>query len=135
MIEISAAFSFSLPKLLLAGALLFFLYAETHYHFRFAPSLLYRRRPEIIADAPHRLEPGKALPVLLIIKDAHRFPVALQQVRAEISCRRPVEHSFRFSKTSRADFRLQDAPEALPRRCGGAFILWSFPLNLPVCWG
>ena len=85
MIEIPPALSGALPEFLIAFSLLFFLYAETHYHFRFAPSLLYRRRPEIIADAPHRLEPGQALPVLLIIKDAHHFPVALRRVHAEIA--------------------------------------------------
>lgn len=57
------------------------LYAETHYRFRFFPfSLYYRRRPEIIFDAPHRLDPGQALPVLLTVKDAHRFPVEVGEV-------------------------------------------------------
>lgn len=86
--------AFSSGECLLALGMIFFLYAETHYHFRFAPSLLYRRRPEIIADAPHRLEPGQALPILLIIKDAHRFPVRLQQVRAEIAQRPAALPSF-----------------------------------------
>ncbi len=58
------------------------LYAETHYRFRFFPfSLYYRRQPEIIFDAPHRLDPGHALPVALIIKDADRFPVMLKSVK------------------------------------------------------
>lgn len=66
-------------------ALLFFLYAEIHYHFKIAPSLLYRRQPEIVADAPHRLEPGQPLPILLLIKDAHLFPIELLAAEIEIS--------------------------------------------------
>ncbi len=73
-------------------ALLFFLYAEIHYRFKIAPSLLYRRQPEIIADAPHRLEPGQPLPILLLIKDAHHFPIELLAVEIEISS----TQSFRY---------------------------------------
>jgi len=99
----------------LAWSLFFFLYAETHYRFRFAPSRFYRRRPEIIADAPHRLEPGQALPVLLLIKDAHRFPVALQQVRVEIAPAPAAEQRAAFAffsqKSSALKFTLQDLRE------------------------
>jgi len=57
------------------------LYAETHYRFPLFPfSRYYRREPEIIFDAPHRLEPGMALPVTLMIKDANRFPIELIEV-------------------------------------------------------
>lgn len=61
------------------------LYAEIHYRFKFIPSRLFYRQPEIVADAPHRLEPGQPLPVLLLIKDAHRFPLILQQVNVTVS--------------------------------------------------
>ena len=62
------------------------LYAETHYRFRLFPfSLYYRRQPEIIFDAPHRLEPGMTLPVTLIVKDAHHFPITLNRVVIECS--------------------------------------------------
>jgi histidinol phosphatase-like PHP family hydrolase len=51
------------------------LYAETHFRFfRFFPSLLFKRQPEVIFDAPRRLEPGEDLPVLLIANDLLRFP-------------------------------------------------------------
>lgn len=61
------------------------LYAEIHYRFKLIPSRLFYRQPEIIADAPHRIEPGQPLTVLLLIKDAHRFPIVLQQVKATIN--------------------------------------------------
>ena len=61
------------------------LYAEIHYRFKFVPSRLFFRRPEIVADAPHRIAPGQPLPVLLLIKDANRFPIVLQQVDATIN--------------------------------------------------
>lgn len=64
------------------------LYPEIHYRFRFFPfSRYYRRRPEILSDAPHRLEPGQDLPVLLLIKDAHLFPFELQEVQLQARCR------------------------------------------------
>ncbi|NQT35580.1 CehA/McbA family metallohydrolase [bacterium] len=63
------------------------LYAETHYRFSLFPfSLYYRRQPEIIFDAPHRLEPGIPLPVTLIVKDAHHFPITINKVVIECSC-------------------------------------------------
>ena len=62
----------------------FLLYAETHYRFPYFLSLLYKREPEIIADTPHRIEPGVPLPLLIIIKDAHRFPCRLEQITTEI---------------------------------------------------
>jgi len=56
-------------------------YAETHYRFRALPvSRYYRHMPEIIADLPRRLEPGHDLPILIIVKDAHRFPIKLHEV-------------------------------------------------------
>ncbi len=69
-------------------ATLFLLYAEIHYHFKIAPSLLYRRQPEIVADAPHRLDPHQPLPILVLLKDAHRFPIELLAVTLEISAAR-----------------------------------------------
>lgn len=59
------------------------LYAEMHYTLH-GFSLVYRRWPEIVADVPYRLEPGFSLPVLLLLKDAHRFPVILHSVTAEL---------------------------------------------------
>jgi hypothetical protein len=57
-----------------------FLYAETHYRFRFFFSLLRKQEPEIIADAPHRIEPNQVLPILVLVKDAHQFPIKLNKI-------------------------------------------------------
>jgi hypothetical protein len=62
----------------------FFLYAETHYRFRYFPSFLKKDEPEVIADLPHRVEPGHCLPVLILIKDAHTYPCVLRQITLEI---------------------------------------------------
>ena len=62
----------------------FFLYAETHYRFPYFFSFLRKGEPGIIADVPHRVEPGHSLPVLILSKDAHLFPCVLKQVRVEI---------------------------------------------------
>lgn len=64
------------------------LYPEIHYRFKAFPlSFYYRRQPEMICDAPRRLEPGQPLPILLIIKDADRFPVRLQGVNLDVKGR------------------------------------------------
>lgn len=62
----------------------FLLYAETHYRFRYFFSLLRKREPEIIADAPHRLEPGRPLPLLVLAKDANSYPCTLRQVTVAV---------------------------------------------------
>ncbi len=56
-------------------------YAEIHYKFRLIPSRYRMAAPEILADVPSRIEPGQALPVLLLVKDAHRWPVQINSVR------------------------------------------------------
>ena len=62
------------------------LYAETHYRFRYFPfSLYYRKQPEIIFDCPLRLEPGKELPILLMIKNADKFPVEVKTISIQVS--------------------------------------------------
>ena len=58
-------------------------YAEIHYTLK-GFSLVFRKRPEILADAPWRIEPGQTLPLLILIKDADKFPVRLASVSVEL---------------------------------------------------
>lgn len=60
-----------------------FLYAEIHFRIFKAFSRYYKREPEIVADVPHRIGPGKPLPVVLIVKDAHLYPIYLLSVHLE----------------------------------------------------
>lgn len=66
-------------QIIAALGLLFILYAETHYSFRGIYSRLKKKEPEVIADAPHRIEPKRDIPILLLIKDADRFPILVQR--------------------------------------------------------
>ncbi len=67
--------------LLTAFGLIVFGYFEMHYRFRYLPfSRYFKREPEILADAPHRLEPGRKLPLTILVKDAHRFPITLHKI-------------------------------------------------------
>jgi len=59
-------------------------YAETHFRLPFFPNRLFKREPEIIFDMPVRTEPGSALPVFLLINDAHLFPIRVDSV--SINC-------------------------------------------------
>ncbi|MFQ5603669.1 MAG: CehA/McbA family metallohydrolase [bacterium] len=64
-------------------SLLILLYAEIHYSFKGIYSRLKMREPEILADLPHRIDNSAPLPVLLLIKDADRYPVILHSVEVE----------------------------------------------------
>ncbi len=65
---------------------LFLLYPEIHYRLKYFPfSRYYRDHPEIITDAPFRVEPGKPIPILLLLKDADQFPVFMESLRIVLS--------------------------------------------------
>jgi hypothetical protein len=73
------------PCLLAAFCLIFFAYAEIHYKFKMIPSRYRIEAPEIIADVPLRVSPGADLPILILVKDAHVFPVKIDAVSVHIS--------------------------------------------------
>ena len=77
----------------------FFLYAETHYRFKYFFSLYKNSEPEIIADAPHRLDPDKPYPILILIKDADKYPVDLVSITITVThnARKEYSHTFEFS--------------------------------------
>lgn len=60
-------------------------YAEIHYRVKGIPSYLYKAEPEILFDLPHRGQTGQAIPLFLFIKDADRFPVALERLKISIA--------------------------------------------------
>ncbi|MFA4920645.1 MAG: hypothetical protein WC611_00750 [Candidatus Neomarinimicrobiota bacterium] len=60
------------------------LYAEMHYRLKFLKGRLYKKQPEIVFDAPRRIQ-STDLPIVLLIKDAHWFPVILKEVRLKIT--------------------------------------------------
>lgn len=77
--------AFHVPTVLkwLSGVAL--LYPELHYVFRWFPFSRYRiREPEVVFDAPFRVDPGAKLPVMLLLKDAHRYPVHVQEVTIHV---------------------------------------------------
>ncbi|MCC7430938.1 hypothetical protein IT568_08865 [bacterium] len=63
-----------------------FAYAEIHYRFKYFFSYLKTNEPEIIADAPYRTEPGKKIPLLILVKDANRFPITLEKISVKMTC-------------------------------------------------
>ncbi len=70
---------------------LFILYAETHYSFKGIYNRLKKREPEIIADSPHRIEPGNPVPVLILIKDANLYPIQLRSIQITLYCQNARE--------------------------------------------
>ena len=60
------------------------LYAELHFRFKWSHSRYYLREPEILADLPYRVEPDTSIPILLLIKDSHQFPITLHEVEVRI---------------------------------------------------
>jgi len=57
-----------------------FNYAEIHYKFKYLFNLYNQKEPEIIFDAPYRLNPNKDLPISLIIKDSHIYPIKITKI-------------------------------------------------------
>lgn len=60
-----------------------FTYAEIHFRIPLIRGFIYRKQPEIIFDTPYRIQTDQ-LPVLLLIKDADRFPIYLKEVQIEV---------------------------------------------------
>lgn len=60
------------------------LYAETHFRFRIPFSRYFKKEPELIFDAPWRIDPGQKLSIFLIVKDAHLYPVQIERVEIEV---------------------------------------------------
>jgi hypothetical protein len=59
-------------------------YAEIHFRYPFVPSRLFKREPEILFDLPHRGQQGEKVPLILLIKDAHRFPVQVADLQVNV---------------------------------------------------
>ena len=71
----------------------FLLYAETHYSFKGVYSRFKKNEPEIIADAPHRIDPGKRIPIMLLLKDGHLHAAELIRVNIELIANAQIIHS------------------------------------------
>jgi hypothetical protein len=116
-----------LPTDVLHGLIL---YAETHYTFRYFGSLLKRREPEVLADAPWRIEPNVPIPVLCLIKDANLFPVHLAaiSVRVLYPSGRLDEHAFSF-RTSMAEPLWHTILHFVPHEQGVVFVDVAFRIR------
>lgn len=74
------------------------LYPETHFRFfKWFPSLLYSKFPEVVFDIPRRLGPGFDLPVVLIVNDLNRFPVDIVNVQIAFSHKSKPPRLFNFT--------------------------------------
>lgn len=62
-------------------------YASTFYRFKYFFSFLKKREPQIVADVPHRLSPGKKLPVLIIFRNGDYYPARIEQIEVRIDGR------------------------------------------------
>ncbi len=61
-------------------------YAEIHFHLKYLFPKYYRKEPEIITDIPIRVikNQKRTIPLLIIVKDAHFFPVSINFVKINI---------------------------------------------------
>ena len=79
------------------------LYAEIHYRFKYFFSFLFKSEPEILADAPYRIEPDKDLPILIFIKDANLFPIDVLNVKIILSNNKGFKKEFTTSILKRIE--------------------------------
>ena len=84
------------------------MYAELHFRFKWSNSRYFQKEPEILADLPIRIEPGNDIPILLIIKDAHIFPIILEKVEIKIIKNNKIIQSKIFSYNADIDFSWWD---------------------------
>jgi len=59
----------------------FFLYTEIHYRFPFIFSRYFLKEPEILADIPYRINPNLKIPIMILIKDADKYPITLNNIK------------------------------------------------------
>lgn len=59
-------------------------YAETHYSFLPGLSLIAKKIPEIVTDAPSRVDPDENIPLLLLIKDSDKYPVKIISIETAV---------------------------------------------------
>lgn len=79
--KLNFALSLSIMLFLFMISLKAYGYAEIHYTF-WGYSLISRHVPEIILDAPWRVESDHPIPIVCIVKDADRFPINLERITA-----------------------------------------------------
>lgn len=79
--KLNFAFSLTILFFIIVASWKSYGYAEIHYTF-FGYSLINRNYPEIIVDAPWRIEPNEPIPVVCIVKDADRYPISLERITA-----------------------------------------------------
>jgi hypothetical protein len=74
------------------------LYPETHFKFfRFFPSFIFKKAPEILFDLPRRLDPHHDLPVILIMNDIDRYKAQCLEVKISVSYKKRPPILFQFS--------------------------------------
>jgi len=61
-------------------------------------SLIKRRMPEVLSDAPIRIEPGQSIPLLILVKDAHLYPILLDSIQVRLLYSDGVEEVLSFTK-------------------------------------
>ena len=59
-------------------------YAETHFKFKLPWSLLYRKRPEIIVDAPSQINANQSPEFWIVVRDADRFPLTIESIQLKV---------------------------------------------------
>ncbi len=84
------------------------LYAELHFRFKWTGSRYFQKEPEILADLPIRIEPKSNIPILLIIKDSHLFPITLKYVEIVIYKSNKIIQSHTFQYNTQMDLNWWD---------------------------
>ena len=55
-----------------------------HYRFAIPFSRYYKDEPEILSDIPHRINPNNLVPVMILVKDADKYPIDLRDINIDI---------------------------------------------------
>ena len=88
-------------------------YAEMHYKFKLPWSLLYRKEPEILIDAPFQIVPGENITLFIVVREANRFPVTLESFSATFTA-----PGFRLEKIRKLQKKVAETFCFVPIDCG-----------------
>lgn len=105
-------------------------YAEFHYKFKLPWSPLFKREPELIADAPYAVKKGGAAPLFLVTRDGDRFPIRLLSVEIDLRKEGGLCSLRKFEPNEVIDtpFRTLEFPLDLPEEPG------LYRVNVKIDW-
>jgi len=99
-------------------------YAETHFKVFF--SRLYRKEPVILVDAPFQVCPNTPCPVWLVVRNANRFPIFINEIYGEWKNAKGGNIPFNLSIQKELNEKFHFDELNIEKPCAGLWMLKVF---------